>query len=591
MKTKRSYSINKSILTQLLPSVNEGRFVPFIGTEASTLRLDCSDKWEKVFKRLARLQFRLENSTDKDRDADIKYLASLAGAYGFKDEFEKSQETNKNSDDKYILEGILDDLRFYLVKAGSSLVELFGVQMAITRFCVENLSDYKVPIDEKSEEIRSVLGQLKGALDAVRNYESVRSSDDLNADSIKESLELIVHHIGFGLGDELHSIFGDSLQIELSAKPDDLNYLRLDELAWLEDLLWHTLRFDVSDYLSTNELTFRFSLLMFEPMRRRELLQIVATSRLGISPRKYLENWITKCEKSDIGDIPCRFHMVIAAALLLNYKNKKSDELLPLVFTTNFDRNLERAFKALKKPYHVIFPIKLKEKETSRQQTQSRTSNEVKDTRVSTSQETYKTSAFPINVDLNLKWVIKSCAYKGGGWKETLAVCPETDYALGEKLQGPVVVKLHGSPAEFIDDADIHELFGSETKAKHFVIMSEYDYFRTAIRASNKNIFPEAIVQQWKLGMGDWWFLGYPFDDLFTRLKMFQILSYTFEGKTPAAKALVKPTDADFDNSRMTMLEKNLNLTPLPIDLITVMETLEDKMPEIKIILREVGYV
>lgn len=557
----------------LIDSVRSSRFVPFLGPDASALRLNCPDEWEKVTYRLIQIYSVLaEEGNGESTAGEIKYLETFMKAYHLDDEFKKlrksKEKSNRENTDSEAQE--LLDLRFYLVKLGAILVKLFGERMVDSRACVENLVDYKVPLDNRNDDTNKTFENLKGALDAIRKYITLHQEQfpNLETEEIYNKLLSLAKHIADSLKEDLEELMpehADKIK-ELEISPDDRGFLRLDELAWLEDLLWHTLRFDIRDYLNTNEMTFRLSLTTFKTLNRRELLQVVAELQQKNKPVEYMKKWIKYCE--DRSDEPADLQLFIAKAMLLKYwKNRQqkeshqlderpddeqSEEIsddrglhLPVIFTISFDRQLERAFDSLHVPYHLVFPIEVKRY---------------------SKQETY-----------DLKWVYKTVIYdedgdlirdkdlKGCEWKDE-----KKDW--DAPLLGPIIVKMHGSPAESLlsnkIDSDLH------AEIKHLLVLSEHNYFDTSF---DEKTFPTWIKNQFK-SAGDWWFLGYPIDDWFMRLRISHVLNFSRESDQDL-KPRVAVVHPDYDDLRTYVLH-NLNIRRTPTELKSIIKTLKD-MPEL----------
>ncbi|KAF0106943.1 MAG: hypothetical protein FD146_2053 [Anaerolineaceae bacterium] len=456
---------------------------------------------------------------------------------------------------------------------GSRMVKLFGERMTSARSCVENLWDYKVNI-EKEEDIKAILKDLVGTLNALSNYSEaskktrIKNEQPLEADIVYRKLLLLANHLGSHLGWELRQILGDHFDKipEDDTTELDKRYLRLNELAWLEDLLWYSLRFDVPDYLNMDEMAFRFSLRL-HGLTRRELLQVITSTWAKPSPQEDIQQWIHFCE---LKRQPCELHLVLAAAAWHKFdtykKNPSKRDIMPLLFTTNFDRNLELAFQHLKKPYHVIFPIRVKYKKVG------------------------KENASPKKADIpdsqkrpTIIWVLRTWQWGVSAYiMRPLKELPSEE-ELSKSIMGPVIVKLHGSPAESLEDDGQDELLNKYDDVKPYIILSEYDYLQTVVETEATKIFPNVLIDAIKLG-SQWWFLGYPIDDLFIRLRIFQLISYTVKSAKPP---VVKVLDPDFDFFRSHVVEA-WNVQRLQTQLSTVVDVLKE-IKEIKEILGEAG--
>lgn len=575
-------------INDLTGHIREGTFVPFLGSEASRLWLKDQGERNLISARFLALKNSLGSSDNQDREGDLKYLQNLAKVYDIKAEA-VGDLGEYDFDEEAPMERHLANLRYYVVKLSSGLVKLFGQQMSAERPCVENVWSYRVPVGERQEDLKHILEYCVGALNACRDCQRLGdTSKERDAMAAKmeifdpaliyAKLLIITGHFVKSLGASGIKILDDHyarlLSITNSASgPDISEDVTLKELAWLEDLVWHTLRFDIPESLNMDEMTFRFSLQTFESLSEKEVLQVVTERGLKEEPQICLKRWVEFQEHEK--KPPSEFYDDLAAALWHKYEvyamNLKSPGYyksmrLPIAFTTNFDRSIERGLRHLGKDYHVVFPL-----------------STVYRNRGQKGPEAESDVATEHSDPLDIAWAFRTytCDDNNYGW-ETIR-CPKGEGEVFKEVKGPIIVKLHGSPAEhLLDQGKIAD--PESYKISHFIVLSEYDYLRTAVQNSDHvvRVFPEFIEGQLASG-GDWWFLGYSLDDWFTHLRIYQYLSFPSEAEPRTAQAI----DPDYDDFRATVMH-SLGVRRMATDLHAVGHVLSD-MAEIRKIKKEAG--
>jgi hypothetical protein len=569
---------NLSIQDDLPKSITGSHlFLPFLGTEASCIRSSNEPMWKAVSHRVIMLLDDLGNEENDDFQGEINYLKSLADTYNLKLDRESisNMEIRKFENSDNLINQCLHILRLCLVQVGAGLVKLFGEQMITTRVCIDEISDYQVLISDRKDDIKNILKNLSNALDQLKQYSQFIPFDPANqyedqirprldTEAISARLLILSYHIG---ADFIESPNSD---IKIYANHRDMiehlvglevikanETLHLDELAWLGDLLWYSLRYDIPAYMNSAELSFRLSLnaAFHELLRRRELLQVAELATL--ENHKVLTRLLKYCE-SEKGS-PSEFHRSIAAALWLEYIHYKDwngkigqsdqgheDLHLPLAICTNYDRSLEWACQGLKMPYHIVFPVTNKKGKYS--------------------SITWYFQTYTCEDDTYTKNPIEDC------FKWELS-------EIQTRLAGPIIVKLHGSPAESLP-SNPKEF----TEIAHYIVLSESEYFGATVLSDRSSFkYPKWINNQLQ-AEGDWWFMGYSINDWFIRLRIIQHISLTEKHLDPS-KPSVKVLDIDFDPFRTQIFHK-LNIRRSQTALTQVQEIIKS-MPEVKEILRK----
>jgi hypothetical protein len=306
--------------------------------------------------------------------------------------------------------------------------------------------------------------------------------------------------------------------------------------------------------MNTAELTFTLSLKAKIALSRRELLQIA--EYIPPDPKKELTDILSYCE-SRIQE-PSEFHQCIAAVLWLEYQyyilwksqlmtgdQKQSDLHLPIVITTSYDRTLEKACRSLKMPYHVVFPVQVVRRG-----------------------------------NLDVLWLFRTYTPEGDDYtKEEVKIIEEEWKDNTIPLAGPIVVKLHGSPLESLPIR-----LKEYEEVKHYVILTESEYLGATVQTQGSHFnYPGWLTSQ-LMAKGDWWFMGYPIDDWFIRMRIFQHYSYN-ENKSPNDMPNIRILDPSYDPIR-TAIFHTLKIHRSNISLLEV-QAIFKEIPEVEEILKE----
>lgn len=542
--------------------IRKGFFTPFLGAGASSLRSGAIDPesypWRDVAKTLTAIASWLRKSESLDfmrsfaaqrlrisREDSEKVVPALA--------FPDRPDLWPPMDPK-LREGILVRFQVEIVRAAARLTKYFGIRFADESPSIHRLEDCSVEFRLESEAAQEPLASLLVAADIAlemragkvesRFLEKIPNAQrGLERQNIYEGLltlivglmgthrcdykdQLAKHGIGSGLWRPPDGVDGGNV--------DDYGRLRLDAIQWMSELLWYTVRYWVPWYPTTAELAFELSLAVRgAPPRRAELAQAAQAFENESEPSdlsKIIGDLVTYCEKvQEKRDGLCRetaaFYYGIAAVLQHQFEKYKkallreeADVLIdkylkpqagdaagangddvespvpvPLVFTTNFDSALESIFEAQNLPFHIVFPVLRRDKKGD-------------DTAAAT-------TAAPI-------WLIKTCRPQKNRvesvpveWKH-----PNADVMPIENLEGPMIVKLHGSPG----------MVRTSDAVQHWVVLSEVTYLQAL---SNNLWVPDWLVKQlrWNSDAREssaaqraLWFLGYSISDWNVRLRLYE---------------------------------------------------------------------
>ena len=509
--------MEKGNLSRIEGAITNGRFTPFLGAGASSLRppnlsLD-RPPWSAVASSLRALALELEAHGP---DAYL-YLRSFAGQRLRLTDKELNRLLPADRPDWTVLHrrettpsGAPELLQFQcaLVKLAAALDFLFGAAFARTFPAIDQLADCQVTVDPNAESYRLLLPCLVEGVrraEALFPLQSAGEPPRLHARPIHRKLLVLASEL-IARADWSTPTIAAWWRDHATALPDLPDHpgplareepaISLTMLQWISDLLWYTFRYRVPCYPTTAELAFELSLLArFAPARRAELAQaaealFLSNERLADTFREMLEF----CEKSSRN--PSAFHLSIVAVLYYMYSRdlqrrpsrgylrpaaeedqERHRGYFPIAFTTNFDRALERAFDAFDIGYHVVFPVQSKQR----------------------------------NKEGNLSWMFKTVLPEPPADPEFRPTTPCPEKRPG--LMGPVIVKLHGSPLD--NEPPGHD---------HWLVLSETGYLEAM--ALKESGLPPWVEDELKGSDSprSLWFLGYSVSDWNIRLRLYDHL-------------------------------------------------------------------
>jgi hypothetical protein len=359
--------------------------------------------------------------------------------------------------------------------------------------------------------------------------------------------------------------------------------LNLMDLVWIGNLFWHCLRFDQPYYPTTAELAFQLSLCTAAaPGSARNAPPQLAQAAQAIGdPDLFLTDWF-RFYGQNAGE--SGFYHSLATWLQNNYarcepsvlRSSTSSVPLPIVFTTNYDQEIEASLTKLRCPHHVVMPVYL-----------SWTSKAAGDP-----EQGSPPSLEPL-------WLTKTVNFTRNDAWEYAGRTEEGSRSNGdgpnltvprEEFLGPVIVKLHGSP---LDDLPAKGKVGKlphtlvdtensyETSYKHRVIITEFDYLKDLRRQ-----IPVWLQRALRNPRRQLFFLGQSISDWNIRLRLADHVSWIdpteASGKSEAAvpanvterpyrRVAVNRTRGFFDVAFMDPLR----IAQLPVELETVQRTLE----------------
>lgn len=532
-KLLKPWNFDPLHVASLETCVKEGGFVPFLGAGASSMRPketehreDRQDRrlhegpWESVCCNLSALLQSLGEKEEKEK----KFLRGFAEEYNCTCESATADMRTVQQDTALL------DLQRALVRLVTRVTAVFGRHMEEGCMYVSSAQNLV------ARELVGMGEELEGAIvDSLVATHALKCQDRELFELDKVWNKLV--HFAYEHTDEKtwgrirNQVSLQSKEVGLEETVEKLtdrqfkfkkrgSRLAISEIAWVTQLLWYSLTYQVPAYPTTSELAFRLSLFSQNvPPRVGELAQAaetVADYKDLVDQVRRLFRFYDKRMKGPFGPL----QKAVAGALNYAFEKRKRERIyrellpaIPMALTTNFDMALERAFDSLESTtaYHVVFPIFASEGAM----------------RPSGQQEEVK---FPTIV-----WVIKTVTYYDGGEKSVdwLPWDQQNTEGLVESFEakGPVIVKLHGSPLEPLEAIPDARL---PRHRDYFpcLVLPESTYLEMILQQDST--FPRWINMALKTPKHrqkerSLWFLGYSISDLNVRLRLYQQLYWTFD--------------------------------------------------------------
>jgi hypothetical protein len=539
-----------------------GQFTPFLGAGASSLRPQEPRleeyPWCEIWSSILAVRDGLE------KPSQLLYLRSFAkDRLGLKpdgrlreldptpEQMLRKQNVNKEPPREWPQEGVVDFQRS-LVRLATEMGEVFGEAFARSYAAVSKITDVDIRIDPTAVGSTDVIGELLHLVDlasklpdeAFPSRAFVRGRQKPPALKGKEIYKKLVMLAVTLVNSELwqaerlegwrarHDRELDALPSGLSTPKAGEVAIRIEFLEWLPELLWYTLRYWTPCLPTTSEMAFDLSLKAFlAPPIKVELAQ--AAEALRGKPAKLADDikaWFDYCHSRQVR--LTRFHVAIASVLQNMYdmyrareEEKRANQhipaaeaipsaYLPVAFTTNFDRSLERVFEELDISFHVVYPVRSR-----------RGGSEAR-----------------------IKWKFSTHYSRDCPQKlfETEMSCDDlfNEDQETSTLVGPVIVKLHGSPLD------------SSGNDQHWLVLSELGYLEALDQRSKLPTWLERqLAGEQDAGSQEesrsLWFLGYSITDWNVRLRLYEHLRH---GQNAGIGSIKRAVDKKLDSYRMAIL-------------------------------------
>lgn len=257
--------------------------------------------------------------------------------------------------------------------------------------------------------------------------------------------------------------------------------ISLAQLAWIGDLLWHTLRFQAPIYPTPDALAFQLSVCSRRFLLPKRRTLSMAASEMGLDElQSILRAWLEKvaghadetCYQAS-ARIVC--HRIPAAILedVTSSTVARHIRLQPLVVTTNFDDRLELTLTRARRSYHSVFPVYVMK------------SHEV----------------------IAPDWILKSEVWDDEWESQWLLLQHSSLGELVQVFEGPLIVKLYGSPLTAIRSKRVRSPEGLKLffDYRHRMVVSEHDVMRRSWPPGLEELFlrPDRVVCAVGYSMGD----------------------------------------------------------------------------------------
>ncbi len=289
--------------------------------------------------------------------------------------------------------------------------------------------------------------------------------------------------------------------------------IELTMLQWLSDLLWYTLRYWLPSYPTTAELAFELSLADYDGVpRRAELAQ--AAEALSDQAVDRLTPRLRYCEQAQ--ECPARLHLAIAAVLQHEYAGYRA-KLEALRIPQPSAGLLDDDGSAVQLGYMpVAFTTNFDRALEMAFEKLARPYHVVYPVRVVRGPEKGR-----------LEWLLRTKFPPGRADYDEVVPCGDGPPG---NLVGPVVVKLHGSPLD------------RDRGRQHWLVLSETGYLEAL--DSTLSPLPKWVEQQLE-GSSDGggrslWFLGYSVSDWNIRLRLYEHLRHSRKASPPLEKSVVE---------------------------------------------------
>jgi len=419
-----------------------------------------------------------------------------------------------------------------LAKVSVQACKLFGLGMCQQAKGIDDLAKYYVDLENLStsedslpsstvfrRDLAHLVNKAADLHSRTEHFPNIRS--ELGMNGIQVQLAILLSEIFSDVDPEVEDFPAGILPTSHRSRGDG-TYLRLSDLQWLADLLWHTLRFQVPLYPSSEDLAFQLAVSADEILPpKRETVGAVAS--FVQKKEKYLPSliasWLQRCHQSGLDERPIEkgFYKAIVRGLTYSStttaRRKKPKETaggsflsatdrfrkrLSLVINTNFDMELEDAFG--ESAYHIIIPINVHFRRGAQESSEP-------DWLINIA-----------NPDSGKSWSLL-----GDSWSRAVSAEKNRLSLLQKYLQGPVIVKLHGSPLqglpEFkaIDGSASSYLSNTKlTHVTHRLVFSEYDLLHQIIEGG---VLPGGLREL--LPREKLCFMGFRFSDFYHRLQLY----------------------------------------------------------------------
>ena len=506
--TKLEHPENQVLLNRCLKNLS---FTPILGPDCSTLgRCDSLD-WQKLNDRFTHLK----NSIDPSEASTCRFLEAFAGLHGIDDiplpVSPKSKRGDSSED-----QDVLADFQRCLLRAAKEASALFSEAMKESAVFASEAGVHEVKAD-RSDCLIIALAQACVVLFPWKARPSTRSAGSFDFVSVYARLvdlicELTGKELSANVVSEIKRMshskgFLDSVK---QCTIEERSRLTLDQVDWLFRLLWYSFSSDLRMYPTGSELAFQFALHLQNSDRNASLILAAEQRRNDDAAGELQESFgrVLRTERGEGSPLPTHrqvFYQTIAGVLAEQFsvwqaKKDNTVKLPSVAFSTAFDLELEAALHSGVGRghglacHHVAVPILARTGAKGKAQS-----------------------------ELWLGWLLGTVPPGGSIEKPDWKWFPPG--YVEDCLEGPLVVKLHGSPVHKLPSVSDMKEESSYEDFQHALMLPESSYMLNVVLT--RYCLPQFCLDQMRSPERSFFFMGLPVNEWNMRLRVFD---YIFPG-------------------------------------------------------------
>jgi hypothetical protein len=498
-------------------------FTPVIGAECPVMGREQTSAWGELAFRIAGLKKRGLSYKEE------QYLDTLAKEYNC-----KASAGSHNGGRLVASIPALDSLRVQLIQLGAHATKAFGAQMAESTTAVTDAAKYvlELPYYEFPEMIHNL---VRACLDAYEIKESSERDPLFDADGVFLNLVSLTNmitegHLPRGIVETIdHPQMGEVVAAIGAADgpPSRPGKVHLYQLEWIADLLWYILRYDVSVYPRNEEMAFQVALRQPDDrFLRPELPDAAERDKTGCGQ---LCEWLRHYGSMAAANPKMtEFYRVMAQYLgrqFISWRSKKTPA--PIGVSTTLDLELERALDRCEhvERFHVVVPVTL----------------------------LYEPGDDEIAPPVD--WLLGTSRRGEDLGDPDWEWCPDTYESVKERLEGPLVVKVHGSPLHCLPDSTVLKPRSPEHRDREFYehsfVLSESQYLVDIVPPRSQARWPDFLRMTLNDSSRKVFFLGHSVGEWNTRLRIYE---EAFKGNDTPTNPRFVAVNERFDPYRTEVL-------------------------------------
>jgi len=562
-------------LADIDQAIQTGAFTPIIGAACSCLDHDGeprSNLASDIQRRAVELVTDLNIRDDQLSRDDLRYLHEIID---FGPQFgSPPHEQQLQVEQRNLLLALLriDRLACLLFKTPAQLDQP-------SESLWRHRANHRIHFPRRPDDWQVPLNSLHAPAFAQSLADGIRAADAIVGSSDATTYD----RLGLGaagIRHQLHAIraalFGDDNLPRRHAA------ITLTELLWFGHLLWHVFRFDLQYYPTSTELAFQLSLQAPELRYPPELPSLAQAAQALPDPVTPIAEWF--CHYSDHQHLSA-FYRTLAEWLARAfgvYRDAEDPDLLPpvlpTILTTNYDREIEKALEKHSRTYNVLIPV--------RHVRWARRESEAKRRKYAESTWLLKTvwsshHSVPRGEGRKITWRFGGRVSSNLPQSDVQDIHPRDTV---EKWEGPLVIKLHGSPLDILPSPEsVPRLPASMTNLsdaslfEHRLVLSEADYLEDL-----RDDLPDQIKDILSTGNRTLVFLGQSISDWNVRVRLAHHVHWSSYPDYRHSNTLVQTRLAVNRNFRRfdTGFMGPLNIDIVDKDLALVRERIDKHMPQ-----------